>query len=127
MQNFADATIAFIQNHEAWAAPIVFGLSFCEFLRVRIAGRPRHGDFIGVGGLIGASGIAFWSVWIAAAFGAFVGDWLAYEIAAHFKDEIANWWPLSRNPALLRRAIIFFQRWGIVAVFVGASSGRCVP
>ena len=77
----------------------------------------------GVGGLIGAAGIEFWSVWVAAAFGAFAGDWLAYELALHFKDQIAHWWPLSRNPTLLSRGIAFFQRWGIVAVFVGRFFG----
>ncbi len=123
MQNFADATIAFIQNHEAWAAPIVFALSFCESFAFVSLVVPATVILFGVGGLIGASGIAFWSVWIAAAFGAFVGDWLAYELALHFKDQIVHWWPLSRNPALLSRAIIFFQRWGIVAVFVGRFFG----
>ena len=44
--------------------------------------------------ILPASGIAFWSVWIAVVFGAFVGDWLAYELAMHFKDQRAS--PFSR-------------------------------
>ncbi len=123
MQNFAGATIAFIQNHEGWTAPIVFALSFCESFAFVSLAVPATVILFGVGGLIGASGIAFWSVWVAAALGAFVGDWLAYELALYFKDQIAHWWPLSRNPAALSRAIIFFRRWGMLAVFVGRFFG----
>ena len=94
MQDFAGATIAFIQNHEAWAAPIVFALSFCKSFAFVSLVVPATVILFGVGGLIGASGIAFWSVWIAVVFGAFVGDWLAYELAMHFKDQRAS--PFSR-------------------------------
>ena len=126
MDDFADFarwSILFAQNHSSWAAPIVFALSFCESFAFVSLLVPATVILVGVSGLIGASGIEFWSVWLAAALGAFAGDWLAYELALHFQDRIVHWWPLSRDPALVARGIAFFQRWGVLAVFVGRFFG----
>jgi membrane protein DedA with SNARE-associated domain len=123
MDDFAQSSILFVQSHHEWAAAIVFVLSFCESFAFVSLFVPATVILFGVGGLIGASGIEFWPVWGAAALGAFAGDWLAYEIAVRFQNRIVQWWPLSRDPALVARGIAFFQRWGVLAVFVGRFFG----
>jgi membrane protein DedA with SNARE-associated domain len=55
--------------------------------------------------------------------GAVVGDWLAYDLAARFKLAIVRIWPLSRHPELVSRGSTFFERWGVVAVFLGRFLG----
>lgn len=123
MNAIAEATILFVQEHQSWAPPIVFALAFCESFAFVSLLVPATGILFGIGGLIGAADLQFWSIWLAAALGAIVGDWAAYEIAVRFKDRTAQMWPFSHNPTLLPRAIEFFRKWGTVAVFIGRFFG----
>jgi len=123
MSEFASATVTFVQSHSAWAAPIVFILAFCESFAFVSLIVPATVILFGIGGLIGASGIDFWPIWITAVLGAVAGDWLAYALAFRFKAKIAHVWPLSRDPKLLGHGAAFFQRWGTLAVFVGRFFG----
>ncbi|HVZ08543.1 DedA family protein [Rhodopila sp.] len=118
-----DATLAFIRDHEAWAAPIVLVLAFGESLAFISLLLPATVILFGVGGLIGATGIGFWEIWVAAAVGAFLGDWLSYWFGYHYQHQIAEIWPLSRYPDLVPRGIRFFNRFGIAGVFFGRFFG----
>ena len=123
MSGFTQLTIAFIQDHRAWGAPIVFGLAFCESFAFISLIVPATGILFGIGGLIGAAGIEFWSIWLAAALGAIAGDWLAYDLAFRLKDRVFRVWPLSHHPELVSRGVGFFERWGVIAVFCGRFFG----
>jgi len=123
MSGFTQSTIAFIQGHAGWGAPIAFGLAFCESFAFVSLIVPATGILLGMGGLMGAASIEFWSIWFAAVLGAIAGDWLAYELAFRFKDRIIQAWPLSRNPELVARGVGFFRRWGMIAVFCGRFFG----
>jgi membrane protein DedA with SNARE-associated domain len=123
MAGFAQAVIAFVQNHRDWAAPIVFLLAFCESFAFVSLLVPATVILVGLAGLIGAAGLEFWPIWIAAVLGAIAGDWLAYSLAFHFKDRVTATWPFSKYPKLLARGISFFHRWGIIAVLVGRFFG----
>jgi membrane protein DedA with SNARE-associated domain len=78
---------------------------------------------IGIGTLVTASGLDFWSIWIAASLGAALGDWISYWIGAHFQHRVAGWWPMSRYPDMLPRGEAFFKRWGWMAVVIGRFFG----
>jgi membrane protein DedA with SNARE-associated domain len=123
MAGFVQTTIAFIQNHRDWAAPIVFTLAFCESFAFVSLAVPATAILLGLGGLIGAAGVDFWPVWIAAALGAIAGDWLAYDLALRFKDRVIAMWPFSKHPELIVRGTEFFRRWGAIAVFAGRFFG----
>ncbi|HEX3505915.1 MAG TPA: DedA family protein [Xanthobacteraceae bacterium] len=123
MAGFAQTVIAFVQNHRDWAAPIVFLLAFCESFAFVSLLVPATVILVGLGGLIGAAGLEFWPIWIAAALGAIAGDWLAYGLAFLLKDRITAMWPFFKYPKLLARGIDFFQRWGVIAVFAGRFFG----
>ena len=122
-QTFIEAALNFIKAHEFWAAPIVFALAFGESLALIALIVPATVILWGVGLLIGASDITFWTVWLAAALGAALGDWLSYWLGLHFKERIALLWPLSRRPELMPRAHRLFERWGAPGVFIGRFFG----
>ncbi len=117
------AVIDFTRDHEAWAAPVVLLLAFGESLAFISLLLPATVILFGVGALIGTSGIGFWPIWVAAAVGAALGDWLSYWVGLRFKDDVTRVWPLSRHPDLLPRGHAFFTRWGAPGVFIGRFFG----
>jgi membrane protein DedA with SNARE-associated domain len=123
MNDLTEYTIAFVKEHHVWAAPVVFVLAFSESFAFISLIVPATAILFAVGGLIAAANLDFWSIWLAATFGATAGDWAAYDIAVRFRDRVAKTWPFSRNPALLARGIEFFRRWGTIAVFIGRFFG----
>ncbi len=123
MSGLTQSTIAFLQEHRGWGPAVVFGLAFCESFAFVSLIVPATGILLGIGGLMGAAGLEFWSIWVAAVLGAIVGDWLAYELAFRFKEHVIRAWPLSRHPALVARGFGFFHRWGMIAVFCGRFFG----
>ncbi len=123
MTEFAQQIIAFVQGHHGWAAPIMFVLAFSESFAFISVFLPIASILVGSGIVIGASGLAFWPIWLAASLGAFAAHWLAYDLAFRFKEQIARLWPLSRDPKLLARGVAFFRRWGFPAVFFGRFFG----
>lgn len=118
-----DATIAFARDNAAWAAPVVFVVAFAEsfvFLSLLV---PGWAVIVGIGALIGASGIEFWPVWGAASAGAAIGDWISWWVGRHFKDGATRVWPLSRHPAMVARGRAFFERFGVWSIVIGRFFG----
>ena len=120
---YAHQLVDFVRAHEAWAAPIVFCLAFGESLAFISLLIPAWGALVGIGYLIGPSGISFWPVWVAGSLGAALGDWLSYWIGIKLGPTVAHVWPLSRHPDLLPRAERFMARWGVLGIFIGRFFG----
>jgi membrane protein DedA with SNARE-associated domain len=118
-----DGVVSFVQSHRDWAPLVICLLSFGESLAFVSLVVPATVILVGIGGLIGASGVPFWPNWVAAALGAFLGDWLSFWLGRHYSLAIASMWPLSRRPALLRRGAAFFHRWGTPGIFLGRFFG----
>jgi membrane protein DedA with SNARE-associated domain len=123
MSEFTDIVVDFIRTHQVWAAPIVFVLAFAESLALVALLVPATVILWGVGALIGATGIAFWPIWLAAMLGAALGDWLSYWLGRHFHEPIAHMWPIRKYPDLLPRGHRFFEKWGALGVFGGRFIG----
>lgn len=123
LPDFVQPVLDFIRVHEAWAIPIVFALAFGKSLAFISLLIPATVILWGIGALVGASGIAFWPLWLAAFLGAGLGDWLSYWLGVHYHDRIARMWPLSRHPDLLPRGHAFFEKWGFAGVFFGRFLG----
>ena len=123
MEYFAHALAYFVRDHQHWAAPVVFLLAFGESLAFVSLMVPAWGALVGIGALIGVSGISFWPVWIAGAIGAALGDWISYWIGYKFKDDVAQMWPLSRYPDLLPSGEAFVSDWGVPSIFIGRFFG----
>jgi membrane protein DedA with SNARE-associated domain len=122
-EEYAQPVLDFVRANEAWAAPIVFALAFAESMAFIGLLVPAWGILVGVGALIGASGISFWPIWIAASLGAALGDWVSYWLGFHYKGQIARMWPLSRQPGLIPRGHIFMEKWGWMAIVIGRFFG----
>lgn len=113
----------FVRDQQVWAAPIVFALAFGESIAFLSLLIPAWGALVGIGALIGPSGISFWPIWVAGSIGAACGDWLSYWIGFKFKDRVAHMWPLSRHPDMLPRGEAFVRGWGVPGIFVGRFFG----
>jgi len=123
VNDIAQSIIVFVQEHQHWGLIVVFALAFFESFALISLFVPATAILFGVGGLIGAAQLDFWPIWSAATAGAIVSDWLAYELTLHFKERITSLPPFSAHPELLGRGIVFFRRWGLLAVFVGRFFG----
>ena len=108
--------LAFIQAHAEWAAPIAGVLAFLKALAFVSLVVPGITIMLTLGALIGASGIDFWSVWIAVSIGAALGDWASYLIGWYVKDRAHRMWPFTRHPDLLPKGERFFRQWGAMSV-----------
>jgi membrane protein DedA with SNARE-associated domain len=123
LTSFAQDVIEFVRAHESWAAPVVFALAFGESLAFLSLLIPAWAALVGIGALIGSSGISFWPIWVAGAVGAALGDWLSYWIGMKIGPKVAHIWPLSNHPDMMPRAERFLERWGIASIFIGRFFG----
>ncbi|MGE3149361.1 MAG: DedA family protein [Pseudorhodoplanes sp.] len=123
MEQHVSAVIEFVRANQVWAAPIVFLLAFGESLAFISLLIPAWAALVGMGVMIGATGIPFWPVCIAGALGAALGDWLSYWIGLKFEHRVAHLWPLSKYPDLLPRGHEFMIKWGMLGIFIGRFFG----
>lgn len=118
-----DLVIEFVRIHQGWAPFIVGGLAFCESIAILSFFVPATVILLGVGALIAAAGLEFWQLWLGAAAGAVLGDWVSYALGRHYKEEAFRLWPFSRYPGMIERGRAFFQRWGAWGLFIGRFFG----
>lgn len=124
LEAYADAIIAFVKAHQAWAGPIVLMLAFGESMAFVSLILPFWGILVAIGTVMGATGsVDFWIVLVAAAVGAALGDWVSYWLGYHYHEQIARMWPLRNYPELLPSGRKFFERWGAWAIVLGRFSG----
>lgn len=117
------AITSFAEAHRAWAPLIVLLLAFGESIAFVSLVLPFWGMLVALGALLGGSMFEFVLIWVAASIGAALGDWVSYWLGAHFKNQIAAMWPLSRYPDLLPKGQIFFDKYGAWAIVLGRFSG----
>ena len=123
LEGYAQQLVEFVRIHQAWAAPIVFGLAFGESLAFISLLIPAWAALVGIGALIASSKLDFWPIWVAGALGAAIGDWLSYWVGIKLGPPVAQVWPLSRHPELLPKGEAFVRRWGVLAIFIGRFFG----
>jgi membrane protein DedA with SNARE-associated domain len=122
-EQYVHTVVEFVREHAVWAAPIVFALAFMESLAFISLLVPAWGALVLIGGLIQAGGLNFWPIWIAAAIGAAMGDWLSYWIGRKLEGAVQNIWPLSKHPDLIPRGEAFIRKWGAAGIFIGRFFG----
>jgi membrane protein DedA with SNARE-associated domain len=123
LSTFAHEVTDFVKEHQAWAPLIAGALAFGESFAIVSLLIPATGALIGVGLLIAASDIPFVPIWIGAAVGAALGDWISYWIGLKLENAAHRVWPLSRYPHMIERGEEFFKRWGIWSIFIGRFFG----
>jgi len=123
LEAYAEQIVDFVRIHQAWAAPVVFVLAFGESLAFISLLLPAWAALIGIGTIIMAGGLDFWSIWVAASVGAALGDWLSYWIGQKLEHTVQHIWPLSRHPDLIPKGEAFVKKWGALAIFIGRFFG----
>src|SRR5262245_19865700 len=123
LEAYAQPVIEFVRTHQVWAAPIVFALCFAESLAFISLLIPAWAALVGIGTLIGASGLTFWPIWVAGSVGAALGDWLSYWIGLKLENRVYHMWPLSKHPDLIPKGEAFIKKWGALAIVIGRFSG----
>jgi membrane protein DedA with SNARE-associated domain len=121
--SYVEPVLGFVRTNQAWLAPAVFVMAFLESLAFVSLLVPATAILGGIGLLIGAGDVPFWTPFFAAVVGAFLGDWVSYEIGRHFKDDVKNMWPLNKQPELFERGEDFFRRYGAAGYFGGRFVG----
>jgi membrane protein DedA with SNARE-associated domain len=121
--SYVEALISFVRANQAWLAPLVFMMAFLESLAFVSLLVPATAILGGLGLLIGAGDLPFWTPFFAAVAGAFLGDWVSYEIGRRYKNEVKGMWPLNRQPELFERGEEFFRRYGAPGYFGGRFVG----
>ncbi len=116
-----------MRDHIALAEPMVFLLGFCESIAFVSLFVPSSVLFLAIGGMHSAAGGAFWTTWLAGAFGAFLGDIVSYFAGRYFKNDIGQVWPFSKNPEWYVAAVGFFKKWGVLSVVGGKFLGFMRP
>jgi membrane protein DedA with SNARE-associated domain len=123
VERYLHLLVDFAREHQAWAAPIAGILAFAESLPFLSLFIPAWAALVAIGGLLGAGSLDFARVWVAAALGAALGDWVSFWFGYHYKDRVRKIWPLSRYPDMLARGIRFFARWGAFGIVIGRFFG----
>lgn len=121
------ALLDWISANPGWSVALIFIVAWAESLVV--VGIVLPGIFIlfGIGAMIGLGLLDFWQVWMAASLGAFLGDLLSYAVGYRLREHLADFWPFSRHPRMLRRAEDFFRRHGAKSVIAGRFIGPLRP
>jgi membrane protein DedA with SNARE-associated domain len=123
LHQYVDSVLEFVRTHRAWAPLIVGALAFGESLAFVSLFLPASTVLVAVGALIGAGALSFAPIWVAAAVGAALGDWLSYWLGKKFKAPIGRVWPLSRHSDLIPRGHAFVAKYGIAGIFIGRFFG----
>ncbi|WP_456378074.1 VTT domain-containing protein [Thiolapillus sp.] len=106
-----------------WAGVIVFSMAFAESLAVVGMVVPGVAVMFAIGALIGAGALDFQSMVIWSVVGAVAGDGLSFWLGKKYQQQLTGLWPFSKHPAMLKRGVSFFQRYGGKSVVIGRFFG----
>jgi membrane protein DedA with SNARE-associated domain len=120
---FLQLIIQFVQDHEAWGPVILCLLAFGESIAVISLFVPATAIMVSFGVLIGLGGLDLGPMCVGAAVGAFLGDWLSYEIGRRYGHKLEKLWPFRNYPELFSYGEKFFHRWGALSVVIGRFMG----
>lgn len=111
------------QAHPLWCFPIAFSVAFAEsFVGLSIL-VPGFAILVALGGVIGATDIGLLPAVAGAVLGALCGDIIAWGLGLRFHHQILHMWPFRKFEAELEKALHFFHRRGLWAVFFGRFLG----
>jgi membrane protein DedA with SNARE-associated domain len=123
IQEAASWLLEYSRQHPEWAFAIALVSAFAEsFVGISFL-VPGTTILVGLGVVIQATGINPVPIWLAAAVGAILGDWISYWIGHRYKEHVLAIWPMSRYRKQMDDALHFFARWGVWGIFLGRFLG----
>lgn len=119
LEAVARSVIAFMQMNQRWAPIIVFLIAFCECVAILSWLVPATVFFTALGAVAGASGLDLFPLALSAGCGAGLGFWVSYWFGLKFGPRAADYWPFRDNPQMLEKGHVFFEKWGMLGIFIG--------
>ncbi|HEX2842244.1 DedA family protein [Hyphomicrobium sp.] len=122
LETVVETVVAFVREHESWAAPVAFAVAFAEsfcFISLIV---PGTAILAGIAALLAASGIQaniLMPAILAAGLGGTLGYATSFWIGRYFKDSVHKIWPFTTRPHLITQAQEFFESYGAFGVFLG--------
>lgn len=119
----ADQILLFIEQNAQWAALIIFAIAFLESVAIVGLLIPGWLLLVGVGTLVGADVLDFYSVVVAAYLGAVIGEYLSFLIGFHYHEKVLAWPVVAKHQSIIDKSHEFFAKHGISGVFLGRFFG----
>ena len=111
------------QAYPLWCFPIAFFVAFAEsFVGLSVL-VPGFAILVALGGVIGASDIGVFPAITGAVLGALCGDVISWGLGLRYHHRILHIRPFREFEPQLEKALYFFHRWGLWAVFFGRFLG----
>jgi membrane protein DedA with SNARE-associated domain len=116
-----------VQLHPHATGWMIFIVALGESLLLVGILLPGAALLVGLGTLIGLGVVDFQTAWITASLGAFAGDGISFWIGHHYKQGLLKIWPMYKFPKLIEQGQSFFNKWGLLSVFIGRFVGLVRP
>ncbi|MBX3560332.1 MAG: DedA family protein [Sphingomonas sp.] len=84
---------------------------------------PATAIMITFGGLVGTGVLDPLPIYLWAVTGAILGDWVSYLIGRRIGPSVQRWRIMQKHRSTVARARLFFQKYGVAAVFLGRFLG----
>ncbi|TQV74781.1 DedA family protein [Aliikangiella marina] len=118
-----ESILTFIEQNAQWAALIIFIIAFMESVAIVGLLIPGWLLLVGVGTLVGADVLDFYSVVIAAYLGAVIGEYLSFLVGYHYHEKVLRWRFVAKHQKIIDKSHEFFAKHGISGVFLGRFFG----
>lgn len=119
MADWASAVLDFVSRNRVWAPWVVALLAALESIAFVSFVVPSSAVLLGVGALVAAGSLDFLPIWTGAVAGAVLGTTFSWWVGRAVGPAILTAGPLARHPQPVERARAGFERWGLLAVFLG--------
>jgi len=116
-----------IQANPNWTGILIFLFAFTESILLVGIIFPGAAFLVSLGALIGLGVLDFYTAWIWASLGGFLGDGISFWIGHKYKQNLLKMWPIYKFPELIAKGQTFFQKYGGVSVFIGRFVGPVRP
>jgi membrane protein DedA with SNARE-associated domain len=123
VDDFIAGMVMLVNEHQAWAGPIIGLLAFGESLAIVGLLIPATALMIATGGMIGSGLIDPIPVILWSLVGAILGDWLSFVIGQSIGHSAYYRWPLKRHRHAVAQTRLFFRRYGLVSILLGRFLG----
>lgn len=120
---YLQALIEWVAANPLWSGAVLFLIAMSESLAVIGVLVPGVAIMFGIGALIGAGVLEFWSMLMWAAAGAATGDGLSFWLGRHFRGSLREMWPLRKHPSMLEQGEAFFCKYGAKSIVFGRFVG----
>jgi membrane protein DedA with SNARE-associated domain len=119
MDAFMSPLIEWLRVNQQLVLPTIFLIAFAECLAVVSLLVPATALMAGISVFAGAAGFNTFPLAMAASLGAVFGFWISYWAGLWYGPRANTTWPFKQHPEYLERGHTFFERWGVMGVFLG--------